>query len=424
MARAARDSKLEARSNRAKLPIGQRFWKTLDRGLAVGYRRTSDGYGVWLVRCKAQAATAYVYRTIGRADDSREADGSDVLTFSQAQARARAFLQEIEQSKPASGKPITVGEAATAYLDWFKSHRKSYKETATSIQAHILPWWRNRLLCDIRTPDLRKWHESLATSPARKRTSKTAAAPATRPAPQSADQKRARKSTANRILTIFKAIANKAFQDGLVSDDTPWRRLKPFPNTDDPVTRFLTNAESTRLLNSCPADFKRLVAAALLTGCRYGELVRLRVSDVNLQTNMVYVSANAKSGRGRHIPLNEEAQVFFAEQTAGRLGEDTLFQRADGRSWGKNHQVRLLQAACKQAKVEPEISFHELRHSFASSLAQAGVDLLTISKLLGHGDTRITSRHYAHLCDESLRSAVHKLPDIGAPNTRSIVALR
>lgn len=424
MARAARDSRLEARSNRVKLPVGQRFWKTMDRGLAVGYRRTAEGYGVWLVRCKAQAASAYVYRSIGRADDSKEADGSEVLTFSQAQAKARAFLQEIEQSKPASGKPITVGEAAAAYLDWFKSHRKSYKETATSIQAHILPWWGNRLLCDIRTPDLRKWHESLATSPARKRTSKTAAVPATRPDPQSADQKRARRSTANRILTIFKAIANKAFQDGLVSDDTPWRRLKPFPNTDEPVTRFLTSAESIRLLNSCPTDFKRLVAAALLTGCRYGELARLRVGDVNLQTNMVYVTPDAKSGRGRHIPFNEEARAFFAEQTAGRPGGDTLFQRTDGRSWGKNHHVRLLQAACKQAKVEPEISFHELRHSFASSLAQAGVDLLTISKLLGHADTRITSRHYAHLCDESLRSAIQKLPGIGAPNTGSVVALR
>ena len=86
MPRSARDSKLEARSNRAKLPVGQRFWKTIDRGLAVGYRRTAEGYGVWLVRCKTAASDAYQYRTIGRADDSQDANGSDVLTFSQAQA--------------------------------------------------------------------------------------------------------------------------------------------------------------------------------------------------------------------------------------------------------------------------------------------------------------------------------------------------
>jgi integrase len=60
--------------------------------------------------------------------------------------------------------------------------------------------------------------------------------------------------------------------------------------------------------------------------------------------------------------------------------------------------------------VRPAIAFHELRHTYASHLAQAGVDLLTISKLLGHADTRITSRHYAHLADRTLAQAVTKLP--------------
>ena len=64
----------------------------------------------------------------------------------------------------------------------------------------------------------------------------------------------------------------------------------------------------------------------------------------------------------------------------------------------------------KLAKITPPIAFHELRHTYASHLAQAGVDLLTISKLLGHADTRITSKHYAHLADRTLAAAVTKLP--------------
>jgi integrase len=424
MARTARDSRLEARSNRVKLPLGQRHWKVIDRGLAVGYRRTSEGYGVWLVRCKGTWSNAYVYRSVGRADDNQEADGVEVLTFSQAQAKARAFSQEINKTQLNSGKPITVAEAASTYLEWFKDHRKSFRETAATIEAHILPALGTRLLSEIRTPELRKWHESLATAPARKRTSKTATKRATREAAASADEKRARRSTANRILTVFKAIANKAFQDGHVSDDIAWRRLKPFPNTDEPVTRFLSGAESKRLVNCCPGDFRKLVTAALLTGCRYGELARLTVGDVNLQTSMVYVTPDAKSGRGRHVPLNDEAQSFFGELLAGRRASEPLFQRPDGRIWGKNHHVRLLHAACAKAKIDPAISFHELRHTFASNLAQAGVDLLTISKLLGHADTRITSRHYAHLCDESLRHAVCKLPVIGSAGQRRVVEFR
>jgi len=66
------------------------------------------------------------------------------------------------------------------------------------------------------------------------------------------------------------------------------------------------------------------------------------------------------------------------------------------------------------AKIAPAVSFHELRHTYASLLAQAGADLLTISKLLGHADTRITARHYAHLCDKTLANTVDKLlPNFG-----------
>ena len=70
--------------------------------------------------------------------------------------------------------------------------------------------------------------------------------------------------------------------------------------------------------------------------------------------------------------------------------------------------------ACNAAKIAPAISFHELRHTYASLLAQAGADQLTISKLLGHADTRITARHYAHLCDKTLANTVDKLlPNFG-----------
>ena len=74
--------------------------------------------------------------------------------------------------------------------------------------------------------------------------------------------------------------------------------------------------------------------------------------------------------------------------------------------------------ACRKAKVPPAVAFHELRHTYASHLAQAGVDLLTISKLLGHADTRTTTRHYAHLADKTLAAAVTKLPSFAFTGQR------
>jgi integrase len=117
-----------------------------------------------------------------------------------------------------------------------------------------------------------------------------------------------------------------------------------------------------------------------------------------------------------------EGLDFFTNAIAGKIGSNFVFTKADGSRWGKNHHIRLLHEACGKAKIEPSIGFHELRHTYASLLAQAGADLLTISKLLGHADTRVTSRHYAHLCDKTLSNAVNTLlPAFGHMLERSSV---
>ncbi len=424
MARTSRSSGLETRTNRLKLAGGKAEFVAIGAGLSLGYRRSLNkaGNGTWQVRL--WTGEKYVKHALGDADDYLDADGANVLTYWQASNKARAFAEEARKPDIPNSKPVTVKEAAQHYLEWYREHRKSYRETEATVNAHILPAWGDKLLMEATTPAIKRWHENLATTPARKRVSMLATGTAYREKPVTADAKRARKSTANRILTVFKAIANKAFRDGLVSDDTAWRRVKPFENADEPVTRFLTEAESTRLVNACRADFRQMVKAALFTGCRYGELSRLLVKDVNLDTGMIYISPEAKSGKGRYIPMNVEGMDFFQAAIAGKTGKDYVFPRNDGGPWGKNHHVRLLKDACAQAKVEPEIGFHELRHTFASHLAQSGVDLLTISKLLGHADTRITSRHYAHLCDNTLKAAVAKLPSFGHQAETKVRAIR
>ncbi len=109
------------------------------------------------------------------------------------------------------------------------------------------------------------------------------------------------------------------------------------------------------------------------------------------------------------MTLSEEGLSFFDDQITGKTGLAYVFTRQDGGPWLKNHQSRLMKTACEQANIDPPIGFDELRHTYASLLAQTGADLLTISKLLGHADTRITSRHHAHLCDETLANTVKSL---------------
>lgn len=88
------------------------------------------------------------------------------------------------------------------------------------------------------------------------------------------------------------------------------------------------------------------------------------------------------------------------EHTLGRLS------KALKAPWGPAHQTRAMAAACKAAKISPEISFHGLRHTYASLAAQSGMALLALARNLGHADTRMVEKHYGHLSDQYMREQV------------------
>ena len=409
MARATRNARLENREARRKLRArNEPYWQPIDKGLSLGYRKGEKG-GTWYLRRREN--DRYQIEQIAIADDHQDSDGASVRNYFDAQALARSVAAS--RAKGDSGTShLTVADAAARYLDWYEQHRKAFTETKATVEAHILPAFGPRLLSELTTTEIKAWRDKLASKPARVR-SGIGKKQQFRPKPEDDNGKRARKSSANRILTVLKAMLNKAFEDELVSDDLAWRRVRPFENADEPATRYLTLAEATRLINACRRDLRQLVKAALFSGARYSELTRLLVADVNTDTATIYIQPS-KSGKGRHIPLSADGLDFVRAEIAGKEKAEAVFTKEDGAAWGKNHHVRLLKLACSRAKLAADFGFHELRHTYASLLAQAGADLLTISKLLGHADTRITSRHYAHLCDRTLANAVNTLlPSFG-----------
>jgi integrase len=223
---------------------------------------------------------------------------------------------------------------------------------------------------------------------------------------QTDDGRRARQATANRVLTVLKAALNLAYREGYAPSDDAWRRVKPFGKVDAPKIRYLNDAEAVRLVNRCGPDLRNLVTAALLTGCRYGELTRLASSDFDKGAGLIHIR-ETKSGKPRTVPLTEEGRAFFTGMGAGKVGAALLLTR-DGMAWGDGHQHRPLAEACREAKIEPVISFHILRHSAASRLVQRGVPMAVIAKLLGNSEA-ICAKHYAHLSqdyvNETIRSA-------------------
>ena len=403
MSKTVRERKFDSPAARAKLKYsGKPYWRSIDPGLHLGYRKGLAG-GVWVLR-RYLGNEKYKVETIGPADDHSPADGDTVLDFFQAQRRAREI---VAQSKaPATPqRPFTVADAMGSYFERLAHEgSKSLGDARGRAKIHILSKLGNIAVADLTRDMLAMWLAELAGKP-----DDDAAI-------------RAHRASANRVLTILRAGLNQAFRDGKVPSDTTWRKVKPFKGVDTPRLRYFSKDEVRRLLNSAQGDFRDLVKAALFTGCRYGELGRLRVGDFNQDSGTVFIG-QSKSGRARHVVLTDEGRRFFETLTAGRPGDALMLRHADGQAWGASHQIRAMAEACRAASITGG-SFHILRHTAASHLVMAGVPLNVVAQNLGHADTRMTEKHYAHLAPSYVAETIRKFaPDFGTADLSTIIPI-
>jgi integrase len=428
MARTVRNSKIDTRSARVRLPERREpYWTAIARGCAVGYRRGAKG-GTWVARFRAEDGNQH-YEALGAADDARDADGLTVFSFSQAQERARVFFarkaRELAGHEEPSSGPFTVIRAVEAYFaERARRGSKGLAQDRGAANVRILPALGEVELTKLTTKRIRDWHTGLAAAPRLFRPSRLDAERKSLAVdPGDADAIRARRATANRTLTVLKAALNHAFHEGRITSDEAWRKVKPFREADAPVVRYLSQDECRRLIYACQGAFRDLVQAALLTGCRYGELVRMRAGDFNAEARTITVR-ESKSGKPRHVALTDEGTLLFAGLTAGRLSQDFIFVRDDGGPWGKSHQQRPLVEACRRAKIEPPATIHILRHTYASTLAMRGVPMGVIAAQLGHSDTRMTEKHYAHLAPSYVAETVRAaLPALGVVDKANVATL-
>jgi integrase len=85
-----------------------------------------------------------------------------------------------------------------------------------------------------------------------------------------------------------------------------------------------------------------------------------------------------------------------------------MFLRDDRAPWAASHQVRRMNDASEKAKLEEPVSFHQLRHTYASHAAMNGMPLFVLAQNLGHKDTRMVERHYSHLSDQHKQEMVRR----------------
>ena len=413
---------LDSRTARSRHKRGrQPHWEVLqgvEGRVHIGWQCwKGDPAGRWLLR-RYVGNRRYRIETLGLADDSGAvADGERTLSYEQAVAKAHAIVGKPQEE---SG-PFTVRAAWEHYLAYKRKRGEPVDDLVSRGPAHILPELGDLVVAKLKTETLDNWLTSMAKAPAQSRPK--AGKPQYKAAASSEDAIRARRASANRVLTMLKAALNRAWRDGKISSDAVWRRVEPFEAVDAARLRYLTMAEGTRLLNACDAESRPLVQAALETGCRYSELACLEVADFNPDARTIAIR-KSKSGKIRHVILTPEGAAFFQQHCAGRSGTELMFRHADGRAWQKSEQGRPMRAACGHARITPAISFHILRHTWASHAVMNGVPLLVVAKNLGHGDTRMVEKHYGHLAEDYVTKAIHaNAPRFGTAASSSVVPI-
>jgi hypothetical protein len=255
MGRLVRDSRLESREARSRLKMRKEpYWRLISEGIHLGYYRGDRG-GIWHVRSRTPDGRRYIKTAIGKADDYAHADGKTTLSFSQAQEQARKFADRIIRGEANDHTPYTIQAAIDDYLADFKtSGKKSYYATEKQINAHIVSEFGDKLVSSLTFKRLNDWKNTLATCPKRTRTGIGKKQQFKTDQSNDPEYQRKRRSTANRIITIFKAVLNHAFKTDRIKSNEAWQKLRPFGNVSEPKIRFLNEKDSLRLLNACEPD--------------------------------------------------------------------------------------------------------------------------------------------------------------------------
>ena len=225
-------------------------------------------------------------------------------------------------------------------------------------------------------------------------------------------------SYAGKVLRVFSVVWNQAKARGLVEGVNPVSKLR-LPKADNRRDRFLTKGEAARLLAALKERDQEAGDYALLslfTGLRAGECRSLTWADVDLEGGRIFVK-DTKNRHNRHAFITAELREMLARRARGRSKAEKVFPGVKG-GLGHNALGYQFDRAVRDLGLNEGVSdrrqkvvFHTLRHTFASWLVQMGAPLYTVSRLLGHGDLKMTMR-YAHLAPETQRAAAMELEGI------------
>lgn len=287
----------------------------------------------------------------------------------------RAAILKNEAGIGKKRKDVTFGKAKEAFLDWAITNKRSRTLRVYRQQLERLTVsFNTKTLSHISSFDVERHKRYRAEAGAR--------------------------IQANREVAVLKNLFNKAKAWGLYEGENPAMGVK-FLEEPKRRLRYLEPNEEAKLLEVSSEPLRSLIVVGTNTGIRIAaEALTLKWSDVDFIRGILTVqAAYSKNGETRNIPLNSRAKEAFRYlKDSGR--SDYVFSKPNGQPYKSIEKP--FQKACEDAGLSGTgVSLHTLRHTFASSLVMAGVDLVTVQQYGGWSDLSLVQR-YAHL------SASHK----------------
>lgn len=289
------------------------------------------------------------------------------------------------------GEARTFMELAQKYLEEYSKRRKrSWEKDQARLNKSLLPYFGDKIVTKISPRDIsayktHRYAEEVSSS------------------------------TINRELALMKHMYSIAVKEWEWCRDNPVKRVS-MEKEGQPRDRWLTSEEEEMLLKVCPEWLQEVVVFALHTGMRQGEILGLRWKDINLLGSTATLD-RTKNGDRRIVPLNRTAKELLEQKGKLRhIATDKVFTNSAGNPMDSGNLRRAFMGALKKAKITG-FCFHDLRHTCATRMAQRGIDLYRVQKILGHKDIKTTQR-YAHHYPESLRSGVDVLDDCGSKLSR------
>ena len=335
------------------------------------------------VRVRPSGGRSYVLlRDVG--GRSKRVSIGPVSTMTVAEARRECLARQASPEPDSASGPtrapllrdFVANEWRQAHFDRYKPSTK--KGVRSVLEGRMLPAFGSKQLDRITPAQVRKWFDAFS---------------------------RAAPGNANSALKLLRQIMNFAIACGYI-DANPMRGIRR--NRRPALTRFLSREEIGRLHKALDRQTRKggreqadIIRLLLLTGCRKGEIVRLRWSEVDGDR---LVLADGKTGP-RTLPLNTQARRILERQP--RDGSSFVFPLPRDPSRPRSRNLALWYRVRREAGIE-DVRLHDLRHTHASHAVMNGVPVPVVSRLLGHSNVRMTLR-YAHLGDRDIEAAAERV---------------